>query len=88
MNKQHIDITNKEQVTAASTGSGKVTGPSWNPNAGFAREQAINEARIQAMEEHARQQAERHDVFETRRFQMMEMAIADLQKRLDALEAK
>ena len=34
MTKSHIDITNKEQVDAITTGSGKVTQTTWNPNTG------------------------------------------------------
>ena len=51
-------------------------------------EKEINEARIQAMEDYQTQLAEKHDVFETQRFQMMEGAIADLQKRLQEIEGK
>lgn len=83
-NKQNIAprIDDTTQVTSTSKGTVR---SSWNPNYGYAREQAINEARIQAMEEHAIQQAERNDVFNTQRFLMMEGAIADLQKKVKEL---
>ena len=73
------------QVSSTSKGTVR---SGWNPNYGYAREKAINEARVQAMEEYQTQLAENHDVFETRRFQMLEGAIADLQKRLKELEGK
>ena len=78
-------IDDLTQVNSTSQG---VVRSSWNPNYGYAREQAINEARVQAMEDHALQQAERNDVFNTQRFLMMEGAIADLQLRLKILEGK
>lgn len=84
--KFHVDIEDIQSVNSVSTGS--VSRPQWNPNSGYAREKAIEEARIQAMEEHIAQKAEQHDVFETVRFQMMEGAIADLQQRLLNLEGK
>ena len=85
MTKSHIDITAKEQVSSTSQG---IVSTTWNPNDGYAREQAINEARVKAMEEHVLQQAEQNAVFDTQRFLMMEHAIADLQKRLSAFEGK
>ena len=74
-----------EQIKSVSSGTVRT---SWNPNYGYAREKAIEEARVQAMEDYQTQLAENHDVFETRRFQMLEGAIADLQKRLKELEGK
>ena len=73
------------QVSSTSQGTIR---SNWNPNYGYAREQAIEEARVKAMEEHILQETEKNAVFETRRFLMMEHAIADLQKRLKALEGK
>ena len=84
--KIHVPIDAVDHVDSVS--KGKISKPSWNANFGYAREQAINEARIQAMEEHALQQAEQNAVFDTQRFLMMEGAIADLQKRLSAIEGK
>ena len=71
-----------------STSQGTVARATWNPSYGYAREKAIEEARVQAMEEHALQQAEQNAVFDTQRFLMMEGAIADIQRRLKALEGK
>ena len=84
--KQHIDIAANQSVNSVS--KGKVSKPTWTAYDGYAREKAIQEARIQAMEEHALQQNEQHAVFETRRYQMLELALADVQKRLKALEGK
>ena len=84
--KIHVPIDAVDNVDSVS--KGKVSKPTWTAYDGYARERAINEARIQAMEEHAVAQAERNDVFNTQRCLMMEGAIADLQKRLSALEGK
>lgn len=84
--KQHVDIADFESVD--STSKGTVRRSTWNASLGYAREQAIEEARAQAMEQHILQETEKNAVFETRRFLMMEGAIADLQARLKALEGK
>jgi len=84
--QSHVDITDFTSVD--STSKGTVRRSTWNASLGYAREQAIEEARVKAMEEHILQETERNAVFETRRFQMMEGAIADLQARLKVLEGK
>lgn len=84
--KFHVDINDIQSVD--STSAGTVSRPMWNPSAGYAREKAINEARVQAMEEHLKEQAEKSNVFTTERFLMMEGAINNLQQRVKELEAK
>lgn len=78
-----VNIDDFQRVDTVSAGS--VSRPMWNPAEGAAREAAINEARAQAMEEHLKAQAERANHFTTERFLLMEGAIADLQKKVEAL---
>lgn len=61
--KIHVDISNKEQVTGVSTGTGMVTSTSWNPNFGYDRKQQIEEARLAALEEQRRQQEEQQPLY-------------------------
>ena len=84
--QSHVDITDFESIDATSKGT--VRRSTWSPSYGYAREKAIEEARIQALEDHIANKAEQSDVFTTQRFLMMEHAIADLQTRLKALEGK
>ena len=84
--QQHVDITDFESIDATSKGT--VRRSTWSASTGYAREKAIQEARIQAMEEHTLQKAEQNAVFDTQRFLMMEGAIADLQSRLKASEGQ
>ena len=84
--KQHVDITDFKSVDTVSAGT--VARATWNASTGYAREKSIQEARVQAMEEHLKAEAEKANPFTTERFLMMESAIADLQQRLKAVEGK
>ena len=84
--KFHVDIEDFSRVD--STSAPTVRRASWNPSLGYAREQAIEEARTQAMEDHLKAKAEQNAVFTTERFMMMEGAIKNLQDRVKELESK
>ena len=81
--KIHVPIDAVDNIDSVS--KGKVSKPMWTAYDGYAREKAIHEARLQAMEEHAVQKAEQNAVFDTQRFLLMEGAIADLQKKVKEL---
>ena len=76
--KTHINIKAGEQVSSVSTG--KIQGTNWSPNAGYAREKEIEEARIAAQAEY-----QARNSFESR-FELMEGAIADLQQKYEELK--
>ena len=74
--KINIDI---EQINAGS-GQPAVNKPTWNPNAGYAREQELMEARQEAWEEH-QESLRKSEPLEIRLLKM-EGAIAQLQKEI------
>lgn len=80
MTKHSIDISNKEQVTTASTGSGKVTGPTWSAGDGYALQRDIERARVIAMEQQA--QAELAAKPETKRIAALENEVQLLKAEL------
>ena len=76
--KQHIDISTTEQVT--STSVGKVQSTNWKASDGYARQ-----AEIQKEREATYAQQKPVDPTELR-LQMIEGAIADLQKKFEELK--
>ena len=79
-NKLHIDITNKEQVTAAASGSGKVTGTTWKPNTGAQANKDDAIAKQRAFEEMVKAERLANNP-ELQR-------IIQLEKEMDLLKAK
>lgn len=76
--KQHINIKKGENVSATSLG--KIQGTTWQASDGYARQQEIEEARKAALAEYqARSTTES-------RLEMIEGAIADLQKKYEELK--
>ena len=84
MKNVSIDISKKEPVTSSSTGS--VQSVSWNPHAGYAREQQIQEERNK---EYAAYQ-ERQELNDPAALRLlkMEAAIAQLQIEVQELKAR
>ena len=78
-----IDI-NKQEPVSTTGGKDLITGPSWNPSEGYSRQRQIEEARLEAMAEQAKQAeaALPHNI----RLAKIEGAIANLQKRVEELE--
>ena len=76
--QQHIDISPTEQVS--STSVGKVQSTNWKASDGYARQ-----AKIQKERQAAYVQQQPVDPNEVR-LQMMEGAIADLQKKFEELK--
>lgn len=49
-----IDISNKETVTAAASGSGKVVSSTWSAGEGYQLQRDIERARVIALEQQAK----------------------------------
>ena len=82
--QHHVDIEDIQSIHSVSTGS--VSKTTWSASDGYAREQAIQEARIQAHEEHLKAEAERRGDISNERLMMMEGAIARLQQDIKELQ--
>ena len=78
--KLHIDITSKDQVTAAASGSGKVTSTTWVPNAGAKQNEDLARANQIAFEQMREAERLAHNP-ELQR-------IVQLEKEIDLLKAK
>ncbi len=78
--KLHIDINSKDTVTAAASGSGKVTGTTWVPNTGAKQNEDLARANQIAFEQLREAERLAHNP-ELQR-------IVQLEKEIDLLKAK